>query len=133
MISFPDLVYVLETLVAVVAVDNIEDVEYFPETPHKIITSVGLLEPILMSPSLLLFDLFEVFECGRNDTFSDMDILLKFTQRLLIFCNMDRLQLNTAKIRTPCRALTILLTTRYFQTLSLPYIQDKVNPTNSKK
>ena len=61
MISFPDLAYVLETLVAVVAVDNIEDVEYFPETPHKIITSVGLFEPIMMSPSLLLFDLFEVF------------------------------------------------------------------------
>ena len=44
----------------------------------------------------------------------------------------EGLQIRTMKMRTPCNKLIMSLSTKYFQTLSLPQIQDKMKPKSSE-
>ena len=44
----------------------------------------------------------------------------------------DGLQMRTMKMSTPCSKLIMSLRTKYFQTLSLPQIQDKMKPKSSE-
>ena len=44
----------------------------------------------------------------------------------------EGLQMRTMKMSTPCNKLIMSLSTKYFQTLSLPQIQDKMKPKSSE-
>ena len=122
----------LEISVVVVDVDTIDDVEYFPEIPYNMTTSVGWLDSVVVR---MLFGglTSSLLKPGRTKTLLDNNTLFTSAALELNIFHIGRLQIKTTKIRTPCNVLTILLKTRYFQTFSLPYNHDRINPTNSKK
>ena len=122
----------LEISVVVVDVDIIDDVEYFPEIPYNMTTSVGWLDSTVIR---MLFGVLtsSFVKRGWENTFLWTKTLFTSAAFELSIFHIGRLQIKTTKIRTPCNALTILLKTRYFQTFSVPYNHDRINPTNSKK
>ena len=49
-----------------------------------------------------------------------------------ILLSTEGLQISTINMRTPCDKLMMSLKTKYFHTLSLPYIQERTKPKSSE-
>ena len=109
----------LEISVVVVDVDIIDDVEYFPEIPYNMTTSVGWLDSVVVRMPFGGLTWSFVKRGRENKSLWTKTLFASADFELNIF-HTGRLQINTTKIRTPCNALIILLKTRYFQTFSVP-------------
>jgi len=82
----------------------------------------------------VLFDhIYFVFDLDWiTDSLVITEIFFLGSIRGNILLSTEGLQISTINMRTPCDKLMMSLKTKYFHTLSLPYIQERTKPKSSE-
>ena len=88
---------------------------------------------VLFVCKVLIDHIYFVFDLDWiTDSLVITEIFFLGSIRGNILLSTEGLQISTINMRTPCDKLMMSLKTKYFHTLSLPYIQERTKPKSSE-